>query len=134
FDPNGVGWSSRNRASMSACKSIISSRFLRTSSPVFSASRRTSSGTLIGILHRLLVDRSSSARRSRHEPRIVLDGFHALIHEEGIVYPNPLAGMTHKVEGECGVAEVFHPRKLRLERGREGVRTWASVGRDEVEV
>src|SRR5208282_50684 len=46
LDPNGVGWSSRSRASMSACRSMISISFFPTSSPVFSASRRTSSGTL----------------------------------------------------------------------------------------
>ena len=51
------------------------------------------------------------------------------------INPNPfLARVTHEVEGKLAVTEGFHPSKLRLERGREGVRAWAGVGRDEVEV
>ena len=38
------------------------------------------------------------------------------------------------MESKLGVAQVFHPCKLRLERGREGSRVWAGVGREEVEV
>src|SRR6266540_5383702 len=72
--------------------------------------------------------------RSRHEPRIVLNRLHALVHGESVVYPNPLARMPHEIEGKLVVAEVFHPGKLRLERGRQGVRTWAGVGGEEVEV
>src|SRR5208282_5861210 len=42
--------------------------------------------------------------------------------------------VTLEIEGELAVAEGFHPGELRLERGGEGVRTWAGVDREEVEV
>src|SRR6185437_3489605 len=129
FDPKGVGWASRNRASMSACKSMISISFLRTSSPVFSALRRTSSGTLMGNLHRLLIDRSSLAKRLRHEPRFVLDRFHALVHRKSVENANPfLSRITHEIEGKLAVAERFHSSELRLEGGRKSIRGWAGVG------
>ena len=53
--------------------------------------------------------------RSRHEPRIVLNGLQALIDGEGVKDPNPFARMPQERECELAVAEVFHPRKLRLE-------------------
>src|SRR5262245_53602869 len=119
---------------MSACNSMISISFLRTSPPVLSASRRTSSGTLIQRLPRFWVDRSGPARRSRHEPRVVLDGLHALVHRECVVDAHPFARVPHEIEGKLAAAEWFHPGELRLERGREGVRAWAGIDREEVEV
>ena len=53
----------------------------------------------MGTLHRLS-DRSSPARCSWHEPRIVLDGFHALVHRECVVEANPFARVPHEIEGE----------------------------------
>ena len=35
-------------------------------------------------------------RTSWHEPRIILNGFQALIHGEGIVKASPLAGVPHE--------------------------------------
>src|SRR5208337_1763528 len=78
---------------------------------------------------------SSPARCSRHEPLIVLNGFHALIHRKSIANANTfLPRITHEVEGKLAATEGFHPCKFRLERGIEGVRAWAGVGREEVEV
>src|SRR5947208_2646079 len=63
-----------------------------------------------------------NARRSWHEPRIVLDGFHALIHRTAIVNDDPFAGVSHERQGEFGVADVFHASEFRLERWRDGIR------------
>src|SRR5262245_12478772 len=119
---------------MSACNSMISISFLRTSAPVLSASRRTSSGTLIQLLDRLWDHRSGPARRSRHEPRVALDGLHALVHREGVVETHPFARVPHKIQGKLAAAERFHPGELRLECGGESIRAWAGVDREEVEV
>src|SRR5437764_924717 len=102
---------------MSACNSMISVSFLRTSSPVLSASRRTSSGTLIQILHRLWVDHSGPARRSRHEPRVILNGLHALVHRKCVVDAHPFARVPHEIKGKLAATEWFHPGELRLEHG-----------------
>src|SRR5690242_716987 len=120
---------------MSACKSMIWSSFLRTISPVLSASRRTSSGTLMRWLPRPFADRPGLAARSGQEPGVFADGLHTLVHREGVEYPDPFfARMTHGVEGELPAAEVLHAGELRLEGGRDGVGTWAGIGRGEVEV
>src|SRR3954454_6563895 len=101
FDPKGVGRPSRSRRSMSACKSMTWSSFLRRSSPVRSASRRTSSGTLMRWLHHRWAGRPGHARRSGQEPGVFSDGLHALVHREGVEDPDPFpARMTHGVEGE----------------------------------
>lgn len=70
----------------------------------------------------------------RRKPRIVLDGFQALVHGERIVQPNPFVVVTHEAEDELAATDVFHPCKLRLERGREDIRPRTGVGGDEVEV
>src|SRR5262249_55585766 len=46
----------------------------------------------------------------------------------------PFARVPHEIEGKLAAAEWFHPGELRLERGREGVRAWAGIDREEVEV
>ena len=69
------------------------------------------------------------------EPGIILNGFHALIDSQGVENSDPFVSrIPHGVEGKCAVTEGFHPSKLCLKRGRESVRTWAGVGREEVEV
>src|SRR5208337_5522347 len=56
---------------------------------------------------------SSPARRSRHEPLIVLNGFHALIHRKSVANANPfLPRITHEVEGKLAATEGFHPCKF----------------------
>ena len=72
---------------------------------------------------------------SLFEPWIVPNGLHALIGSQSVKDTNPfLSGVPHGVEGEGAVAERFHSSELHLERGRESIRTWASVGRDKIEV
>jgi hypothetical protein len=63
-------------------------------------------------------DPSLPTRSSRHEPGIVPDGFHAVVHRKFVANADPfLAGIAHEVEREPAATEGFDPCKFRLEGG-----------------
>jgi hypothetical protein len=45
----------------------------------------------------------------RLKPRVVLNGFYALIHGEGVINPKPLFSVPHERESELCVTDVLHP-------------------------
>src|ERR1017187_10355330 len=74
----------------------------------------------------------SIGHSSQRKPLIILDGLHTLVHRKSVKNANPfLSCVTHGIEGERAVTEGFYPGKHPLERGREGIRTWAGEGREE---
>jgi hypothetical protein len=60
---------------------------------------------------------SSLARRSRDEPWVVLDGFHALVRRKSVENANLFARVPHEIKGKLAVTEGFHPSKHRIEGG-----------------
>ena len=81
----------------------------------------------------LLVE-AGVAWRSWCKIRVVFNRLQAFIHGQLLIDLKPRSRMSEVREAELAVADVFHPRKLRLEGGRKGVRAWTGVAGDEVEI
>src|SRR5438270_41184 len=101
-------------------------------------SARNSSNTceivLVGLVVSMIVPPGLLLVRIKlwHEPGVVLNGLHAVVHGNASVKFDPLAGVPHEGKIELGVTNQLHASELFLESRRNGIGSRAGVNGNEV--